>query len=202
MTRTGRVVMGFSKPYIAKYGVAEGKTSYTNGQRLARGVGIDIQPEEPEDSEFYADNIVAESNSDMFTKADVTVTVDGLLKEAEKFAFGLPEAVEETFGSTKATITKYGDAAVRPELGLAYITMWKSHGKVYYQPTILTKVKFKTLADARKTHEGEIDYQTQEIGGTAYRDDSTTHDWKWEGEEFATEAEAEAVIKAIFGVTA
>ena len=57
----GKVVTGFSKPYVANYANNEGVVSYSNPTRLARGVEVSIEPEVSDASNFYADNIVAET---------------------------------------------------------------------------------------------------------------------------------------------
>ena len=44
-TAKGRVVTGFSKPYVALYNYSEGAISYTSGQELARGVSVDFSVE-------------------------------------------------------------------------------------------------------------------------------------------------------------
>ena len=42
---TGRVVTGFSKPYVAIYQNSSGTVSYTKGQVLARGVSVELSIE-------------------------------------------------------------------------------------------------------------------------------------------------------------
>ena len=59
----GRVAIGYSCPWVAKY--SKGVDTYTNsdGRRLARGVGASISPDTADDNNFYADNQVAESDA-------------------------------------------------------------------------------------------------------------------------------------------
>jgi hypothetical protein len=88
----GKVVTGFSKPYVANYANNDGVVSYSNPTRLARGVEVSIEPEVSDASNFYADNIVAETVGGVFTGGKVTLTVDGLKQAAEKLIQGLPTA--------------------------------------------------------------------------------------------------------------
>ena len=76
----GRIITGFSKPYVAKYTVGTDGTTvtYSDGQILARGVEVQIEPEATEDNNFYADNVIAENEAGIFTGGTMTLTVDGL----------------------------------------------------------------------------------------------------------------------------
>ena len=78
----GRVCTGFSLPYVAKYAASGGTITYSDGQKLARGVSVSIEPESSDDNNFYADNILAESAGTTFTGGDLNLTVDGLLAAA------------------------------------------------------------------------------------------------------------------------
>lgn len=58
MAAAGRVTTGFSLPYVAKYAVSGGTVTYSDGQKLARGVNVTISPEASSDNIFYADKVV------------------------------------------------------------------------------------------------------------------------------------------------
>ena len=89
----GRVLTGFSKPYVALYSHSGSTVTYTSGQILARGVSAEIEPDSNDDENiFYADNVASESVAGEFTGGSLTLTVDGLLTNAEKLLFGLPVA--------------------------------------------------------------------------------------------------------------
>ena len=49
------------------------------------------------------------------------------------------------------------------------------------------------------TQEDTIDWQTQELTANLMRDDTSNHDWKLVAADQSTEAEAEAVLKALLG---
>lgn len=185
----GRVITGFSQPYVALYSESGGTVSYANGQILARGVNVDLSIESADDNNFYADNVVAESATGMFGGGTVTLTIDGLLTAAEKLILGLPAADSDGW-------TAYGDAVAIPYCGLGFIVRYMSDGVTTYVPVVLTKVKFAMPNLSAATQEDEIDWQTQELTATIMRDDTVDHNWKFVGSGQATEAAAAAMITA------
>ena len=56
--------------------------------------------------------------------------------------------------------------------------------------------------DEWNTQEDQIEWQTQELTLTIMRDDSADHNWKKVYAAQASEAEAEAILKAVLGVAA
>lgn len=190
----GRVLTGFSKPYVAVYSNDGTTVSYANGQILARGVSVSMEVETAaDDNIFYADNIAAESVAGAFTGGTVTLTVDGLLDAAERLLFGLPAAGADGF-------TSYGDDAAVPYVGLGFICRYMSDGVTSYVPVILNKCRAQMPNLEAETQEDEIDWQTQEIEFNMMRDDSENHVWKMVGAGVATEAAAEAKIKAALNI--
>lgn len=189
----GAVTIGFSLPYVAKYSASAGKVTYSEGMKLARGVSVSLSPETSDSNNFYADNQVAENDGGTFTGGSVTVTVDGLLAEAERFIYGLPTVGEDGW-------QHYGDDAVKPYVAIGYVVKKMSNGNTIYQANVLTKAKAVTPSDSANTQEDEIDWQTSEIEFNLMRDDSTNHDWKLKGTMYTTEAEAEAQIKTLFSI--
>lgn len=185
----GRVITGFSKPYVAIYGESGGVVSYTSTQILARGVNVDLSIDSADDNNFYADNVVAESATGMFGGGTVTLTVDGLLTAAEKLILGLPTADGDGW-------TAYGDAMSIPYCGVGFVVRYMSDGVTTYVPVILTKVKFSVPNLSAATQEDEIDWQTQELTATIMRDDTADHNWKYVGNGVSTEAAAETAITA------
>ena len=199
----GKVCTGFSKPYVALYAASGETITYTSGQILARGVEVSIDPEVGDDNTFYADNISAETAPGVFKGGTVTLTVDGLLTAAEKLIMGLPEPKTINVGeSVTVNVTEYGDDMKIPYMGLGFLVRYQSSGITTYAPVVMTKVRFQTEGLSAKTQEEEIDWQTHELTATLMRDDSANHSWKKVAEDQDTEAEAEAVLKAILGVTA
>ena len=196
----GRVLVGFSHPTIGLYNAAGGAVSYTGGRRLARGVEVSLSIDTTDDNNFYADNQIAESESGKFSGGKATLTVDGLHDDAERMAYGIPDPVEMSCGDKKVRVTKYGDSADPPYLGIGFLLLYQCAGGDSWQPMILTKGKFMTHGTDAKTHGNDRDWQPQKLEATLCRDDSSTHDWKWLAEECATEEAALAVLDALLGV--
>lgn len=194
MSAAGKVLTGFSLPYVALYSHTGTTVNYASGQKLARGVNVSIEPESGDENTFYADNIAAESSPGVFTNGTVTLTVDGLLQAAERLIMGLP-AVDA------AGFAHYGDGMEIPYVGIGFVCRYQSDSEVSYTPVILRKCRFISPSTEAATQEEEIDWQTQELEATILRDDTATHDWKYVGGELATEAAAEAKIKTAFNIT-
>lgn len=192
MSAIGKVCTGFSKPYVALYSASNGVVTYSDAQKLARGVEVSIEPESSDASNFYADNIIAETVGGQFTGGTATLTVDGLLQDAEKLIAGLPTADASGF-------INYGHDQATPFVGLGFIIRYLSGGTTYYTPVILTKASLNPQTLEASTQEEEIEFQTQELEFTLTRDDTANGVWKKVGGECTTEAEAETMITTFFG---
>lgn len=196
MAVNGRVITGFSKPYVAKYAVSNGTVSYSDEMVLARGVSVSLDIESSDDNNFYADNQVAESASGVFSSGTVTLTVDGTKAAARRLIFGLPAASTAT-GS--AGLVLYGDSMVVPDVGIAWVARYMSEGVTSYVPQIIPKAKFQLPTKEAATQEDEIDWQTEELVATIMRDDTANHTWFIDSDtEYSSEADAVAAITAFF----
>lgn len=201
MSAAGKVVTGFSKPYVAKYTANGGVVTYSEGRPLARGVEVSIEPEVGGDNDFYADNIKAESAPGKFTGGTCTLTVDGLLAASERFVLGIPEPEKVSIGITETVdVMNFGDEMKIPYVGLGFLVRYQSDGEVEYVPTILTKTRFRTTGTSAATQEDEIDWQTQELTADLMRDDTVKHNWKKVAQGFEAEDEAERVLKKLLGI--
>jgi hypothetical protein len=192
----GKVITGFSYPFVAKYAESSGSIVYSDIMELARGVSVDIQPDTPDDNDFYANNQKAESGPKKFRSGTLNLTVDGLLIAAEKFIAGLPNAGEDGWISA-------GDSATPPYVGVGFITRYMSGGVEGFEPTVIAKVRFNILTHTAET-EGEdgINWQTKDLTASIYRADDANHSWKFIGAAFTTEADALAALKAKLGYVA
>lgn len=190
----GRILTGFSLPYVALYSAAGNTVTYSSGQRLARGVSVSIEAEAEDDNIFYADNISAESAPGIFTSGTATFTVDGLKLAAEQLIMGIPAADSEGF-------IHYGESLTIPYVGVGFICRYMEDGVTSYVPVILTKCRFVTPGIDASTATETIEWQTQELTASLLRDDTSNHDWKLVGGAQTTEAAAEAKIKTIFSIT-
>lgn len=190
----GKVCTGFSKPYVANYSANGGSVTFSNGRVLARGVSVNVAPDSSDDNKFYADNQEAESASGIFTGGTLTLTVDGLLTDAERFIMGLPTAGEDDF-------VAYGDNQEVPYIAVGFITKYMSSGVTTYVPTVIVKTKFSQLTLDAETQGEEIDWQTQELTATIMRGDDSNHTWKYLGKDYTTEEAAEDALKTKLGIT-
>ena len=199
MSAAGKVCTGFSMPYVAKYSNVGNVVTYSGVMQLARGVSVSLSLDTTDDNVFHADNVSAETAAAIFTGGTATLTVDGLLAEAEKFILGLPETTKVTAGGDQVDVSHYGDGMEIPYVGIGFVVRYQSGGVVTYAPVVLTKARFQQPGLDAATQEESIDWQTQELTATLMRDDTTNHDWKLVGADQSTEAAAESVLKAILG---
>ena len=193
MAANGRVITGFSKPYIANYAASGTTVTYSGGMVLARGVSVSLAPESADDSKFYADNVTAETAAGVFTGGTATITVDGLNPAARALAYGLPEAGSDGW-------TADGDTTNAPYVGIGYIVRYMSGGDVIYVPTVLAKTRLSIPTEEASTQEDEIDWQTTALDFALMRDDSANHNWRFIGADFTTEEAAEAALKTKLGI--
>lgn len=194
MSAAGKVVTGFSKPYVALYEASDNVVTYSQAQVLARGVSVEVSPESADSNNFYADNITAESLAGLFRGGTVTLTVDGLFQDSEKLIQGLPTADADGF-------IHYNDDQQKPFCGLGFVVRYMSDNVTYFTPRIFTKGLFSQVGVSAETQGEEVSFQTQELTYTIMKDDSTKHDWMIVGSDYSTEAEAEQAIKDFFGLT-
>lgn len=189
----GRVCTGYSKPYVALYSATGGTVTYTSGQILARGVSVSASAESADDNDFYADNVIAESENGVFTTGELSMTVDGLLGTAEKLIMGLP--------ASTSGFTDYNDDQVVPDVGVGFIARYMSGGVVTYVPYIFPRCQFSFPNVDAATQEENIDWQTTDLTATIKRAEDAKRTWKKVGDPENTEAAAEAAIKTFFSIT-
>lgn len=190
----GKVCIGFSKPYVALYTKSSSGISYSSGQLLARGVSVTASPETSDDNNFYADNIVAETEAGTFTGGTINLTVDGLMESAEKLIMGLPTAGSDG-------LTAYGDNMAIPDVGIGFIEMYQSDGVISYKPVIFPRAAFNLIEENANTKEETIDWQTQDLSATIKRAEDAKRNWKYVGGDLETEAAAEQKIKTFLGIS-
>ena len=195
------VTTGFSEPYIAKYSNTGTTVSYSGGMKLGRGVSMSIEVESADDNNFYADDIVAETETGTMTSASATVTVDGMEPEVAAFALGLPAETQETIGESQVDVYDYDDRMDPPFLGLGVLQRVMLNGVQYWVPIVFTKVKMNIPSDEANTQEDQIDWQTQELEMTILRDDSANRRWKRVFKRQATKADALNIITTYLKVS-
>ena len=189
----GRVCTGYSKPYVALYSATGGTVTYSSGQILARGVSVSASAESADDNNFYADNVIAESENGVFTSGELSMTVDGLLGTVEKLIMGLP--------ASTSGFTDYDDDQVVPDVGVGFIARYMSGGVVTYVPYIFPRCQFTFPNVDAATQEENIDWQTTDLTATIKCAENAKRTWKKVGDPEDTEAAAEAAIKTFFNIT-
>lgn len=187
----GRVITGFSSPVVAVYAASGGSVTYTDAAPLARGVEVDMSVDASTDNVFYANNQEAENLSGVFAGGTVALTVDGLKDAARKLILGLPSADGDGW-------TSFGDDQAIPYVGLGFNVRYMEDGATTYMPVILPKVMFANPGLTAATQEAEVDWQTQELSATIYRDDTANHNWIKLGAAVSTESSATSAIMTFF----
>lgn len=193
----GRVITGYSMPKVAVYSYEGNAVTYTGLMALARGVSVSMDVETSDSSDFYADNVLAESAGGRFTGGTVTLTVDGLKDAARKAIQGLPTETNLTVGSEQVKVLEYDDRQAAPYVGIGFVVRYMENGITSYVPVVLTKCVFDVDTIEAETQEDAIDFQTSELTATIARDDTANHTWRRIGEGQTTEAKAVAVIDAM-----
>lgn len=195
MAAAGRILTGFSKPYVALYAYdSTDGFDYSACQLLARGVSVTASPETSDDNNFYADNVIAETEAGTFTGGTLNLTVDGLLAAAESMIMGLSAA--DTAG-----FVNYDDTSSIPDVGLGFVMRYQSDGDVTYVPVVFPRVAFDLIEMSAETQEDTIDWQTQDLTAHIKRAEDANRTWKKIGGGETTEAAAAAKITTFFGVT-
>ena len=193
----GRVLTGFSMPYVATYSASGSTITYTGASQLARGVSVAIAIESGDGSTFYADNVAAEGTGGVFTGGTVTLTVDGLKDAARKLIEGLANPTEVTVGSDTVDVYSYDTDQVIPYVGIGFVARYMENGVTTYVPVVLTKCQFDVDGMEAATQAKSVEFQTQELTATIMRDDSAKHCWRKIAEAQETETAAVAVITAL-----
>ena len=185
------ITIGASKPFYAIYNNNNGTITYTGGKQLARLVDLTIAVDGGDPVTFYADNALAESIA-AFASGTLTMTVDGM---------GLDEA-QDILGLTAGSDGEVIDVAdaVVPELGVGMVKKMMMQGVISYMGIFLHRVKFQLPEEAATTQGETIEFQTQAITATIFKDDSATPAWRTR-KVFTTEAAAVTWLKGKLGIT-
>lgn len=189
----GRVITGYSDPFVAKYTASGTTITYSEGMALARGVSVEINLDTSADNKFYADNEEAENAGTAFGSGTVNIEVDGLKAAARKLIYGLPAATSNW--------VHYGNSQSVPYVGFGCVVRYMEDGDTTYEPLVLTKIMFNPEGTAAETQEEDIDWQTTELTAAIKRDDSENQDWRLDGTAQATRAAAVGAIKTLFNIT-
>lgn len=193
----GKVITGYSMPFVALYAAANGVVTYSGGIPLARGVDVSLSVEGGGDNDFYADNVKAESDTQTFSSGTLSLTVDGLKAAARKLISGVKTTRKEGSGDTAISFDVYDDKQEMPYVGVGFVVRYMEDGVTTYAPIIIKKVKFSPEGLDAATQEENIDWQTTKLEASIMRDDTANHEWKMIGEDQTTEEAAVAAYKLV-----
>lgn len=189
------VTTGFSLPYVALYSNTTGTNVFSSGAKLARGVSVAVDATVVEDNNFYADNILAETENGVVSGGTLTLTVDGLAPTARRLIYGLPAADGDGW-------TGYGDGATMPYVGVGFLRRTMNNGVTNWWAVCFPKCKFAFDGEDAETQEDTISWQTKELEATFMRDDTADHNWKYVNDTpYTTEAAAETALKTFMNIT-
>lgn len=197
----GGVRIGFSEPYVAIYAHTGTDVTYSSGQKMARGVSVNLTSSSNGSGKFYADNVEAESAAGKFTGGTLALTVDGLALEADKLMRGLPAATSLTVGEETVQAYVDNDDTNTPYVGVGYIEKWQYEGVQSFRPVVIYKCKLATPDEGAQTETETTNWQTQNLTFDVVRSDKAKRDWRLRGEHQETEAAALAVIKQVLNIT-
>ena len=190
------VTTGFSLPYVALYSNPSGTNVFSSGKKLGRGVSVSVDADVIDDNNFYADNILAETETGAVSGGTLTLTVDGLDPTVRRLIFGLPAA------NTSTGWAAVGDEATVPYCGVGFLRRAMNNGTTYWFACVFPKVKFHFNDENAETQEEQIDWQTTELEATFMRDDTSNHNWKYVNDTaFSSESAAEAALKTFLSIT-
>lgn len=195
------VTTGFSNIHVALYAAENGVVSYTSVHKLGRSVSMSTDISTSDDNNFYADDRLAETETgSAFTDGSGTMTIDGLTPDDEAFLMGLKAGDPVTVDANQIETLGYGADMNPPYIGIGAVKKVQRDGKSYWGAMVLCKCRCKVPGDNASTQEDQIDWQTQDIGFTIMRDDSTKNRWKIIPKKlFETENDAVAFIKKALG---
>lgn len=193
----GKVITGYSMPFVALYAAANGVVTYSGGIPLARGVDVSLSVEGGSDNDFYADNVKAESDTQTFSSGTLSLTVDGLKEAARKLISGVKTTRKEGTGDTAVSFDVYDDKQEMPYVGVGFVVRYMEDGVTTYAPIIIKKVKFSPEGLDAATQEENIEWQTTKLEASIMRDDTANHEWKMIGDDQTTEEAAVAAYKLV-----
>lgn len=185
------MIIGASQPKYAVYNNNNGQVTYSDGGTIARLVQVDVDIEAANDNDFRSDNSIDCSDS-TFGGGTLSMTTNDLLQQVSKVILGLKSQPIGTIeGITDQDVEEliYDNTQESPYLGIGFVIKHKNKSGITWRAVILRKVQFDIPADAATTQGETIEWQTPELTGHIYRDDTESEAWKQEA-TFSSEGQA------------
>ena len=180
------------------YNNNNGTVTYSDQAVIAKLVRMQIELEDSNDNDFYADNAIDETDN-VFAGGNYEVNTNDLTNEMAALILGLKTA---SLGTSIQGITDegvkeviYDDDQLTPYMGIGNIVKHKRGGVDAYTAIVLPKVQFKVPSDAWETQGKTISWQTPTIQAKIFKSDATKHPWKYAA-TFSTEQQAVLYINA------
>lgn len=195
--------IGLSKPYIAQYNwTGAGLPTYTNGMKLGKLTQLELTMSDGEANVLYADNGPAESDN-QFSGASLAVSTDDLLPAPMLAALGLRAEAITTTGLTTQNPQwiVYDDSQTIPYVGFGGIIKKQQNNVTKWIAVVFLKIQFSNPGVTAVTQGETIEWQTSTLNANVMRSDDTNHRWQLMSSPLDTEADAEAVIKSVLGIS-
>lgn len=195
--------IGLSKPYYATYNYSgDGQPTYTGGGLLGKATELSLTLDEGDSNILYADNGAAESDN-QFTGGSLSVSTDDLLPTPMLNVLGLVAELMQIEGvqTPSAQWIVYDDRQTIPYVGFGGIIKKRQSGATKWVALVLLKVQFSNPGVDAVTQGETIEWQTPTLNATVMRDDGPNHRWQLMSTPLDTEADAEAAVKSILGIS-
>lgn len=195
--------IGLSKPYYAIYNWnGTDQPTYSGGGLLGKATELSLSLDEGDANILYADNGPAESDN-QFTGGSLSVSTDDLLPAPMLGALGLVAELMNISGvqTPNAQWLVYDDRQAIPYVGFGGIIKKRQGGATKWVALVLLKVQFSNPGVDAVTQGETIEWQTPTLSATVMRDDSVNHRWQLMSTPLDTEADAEAAVKSILGIS-
>ena len=195
--------IGLSKPYYAIYNYSgSGLPTYSSGGVLGKATELSLSLDEGDANILYADNGPAESDN-QFTGGSFTITTDDLLPAPMLAVLGLVAELIQAEGvqTPNAQWIVYDDRQNIPYVGFGGIIKKRQGGATKWVAVVLLKCQFANPGVEAVTQGETIEWQTPSLTATVMRDDSPNHRWQLFSTPLDTEADAEAAVKSVLGIS-
>lgn len=195
--------IGLSKPYYAVYNYnGSGQPTYSNGGVLGKATEMSLSLDAGDANILYADNGPAESDN-QFTGGSYSITTDDLLPEPMLGVLGLVAELMDIEGvsTPNAQWMIFDDRQAIPYVGFGGVIKKRQSGATKWVAFVLTKIQFQNPGVDAVTQGETIEWQTPTLEGTVMRDDGPNHRWFMMSTPLDTEADAEAAVKSILGIS-
>lgn len=195
--------IGLSKPYYAIYNWSgSGQPTYSGGGKLGKATELSISLNEGDSNVLNADNGPAESDN-RFSGGTASISTDDLLPPPMLAVLGLvAELMQiEGVGTPNAQWLVYDDRQTIPYVGFGGIIKKQINQVTKWVAFVLSKIQFSTPGLDAVTQGETIEWQTPTLNANILRSDETLHRWFQMSTPLDTEADAEAAVRSVLGIS-